>query len=260
MWLHSLLALRSSSGGVFLVFSQHCIAAKNTGHIHGKARQSSMHVCLHMADLSFLCSSDSLQLHFLHANLYMTRQSPFPLFRHTTQSSLSHILYLNVEYCMKYPDISKMVNHWRCPFGRNRFKCRHYNLSLVVENYNLNCWATYLHQYESKPSLAFSYVTLFYFLTVKHTLLDSANHFLIASHLLGQCFLAPSSVPHFVWASLSDSFFGMGLSLKKLSCEANFFLNFSTACAVSDLFVICLAISSTWNQARVTKEICFLSD
>ena len=77
------------------------------------------------------------------------------------------------------------------------------------------------------------------------TLLASLNHNCIAAHRLGQCFSAPLRLLHFLCASLFDSFFGIGASLKKLSVEFSFCLNSLTASSLLFTPVISFAISTT---------------
>lgn len=81
--------------------------------------------------------------------------------------------------------------------------------------------------------------------TVKLTLLASLNHNCIAAQRLGQYFSAPLRLLHFLCASLSDSFFGIGASLKKLSVEFSICLKSLTASSLSFLPVISFAISTT---------------
>ena len=86
------------------------------------------------------------------------------------------------------------------------------------------------------------------------TRLASLNHSCIAAHRLGQYFSAPVRLLHLLWASLLDSFLGIGASLKKLSEEFIFCLKSETARSLSFVPITSFAISTTWNRIKETNQ------
>lgn len=107
----------------------------------------------------------------------------------------------------------------------------------------------YIWMYNDTVTLSFQL-----FFSDMLTRLASLNHNCMAAHRLGQYFSAPVRLLHLLWASLLDSFLGIGASLKKLSVEFSFFLKSETARSLSFVPITSFAICTTWNTIKEAKK------